>query len=62
MNTLIAVGTGAAFLYSVLATVAPEYFLSRGVLPDLYYEAVIMIIALILLQVFERVLINFLNS
>jgi Cu+-exporting ATPase len=48
MNTLIAVGTGAAFLYSVLATVAPEFFLSRGVLPDLYYEAVIMIIALIL--------------
>ncbi|HRC43537.1 MAG TPA: heavy metal translocating P-type ATPase [Nitrospira sp.] len=48
MNTLIAVGTGAAFLYSVLATVVPEFFLSRGVLPDLYYEAVIMIIALIL--------------
>ena len=48
MNTLIAVGTGAAFLYSVLATVAPEFFLNRGVLPDLYYEAVVMIIALIL--------------
>src|SRR5574340_851660 len=48
MNTLIAVGTGAAFLYSVLATVVPEFFLSRGVLLDLYYEAVIMIIALIL--------------
>ncbi|MEO5956812.1 MAG: heavy metal translocating P-type ATPase [Nitrospiraceae bacterium] len=48
MNTLIAVGTGAAFFYSVLATVAPEFFLSRGMLPDLYYEAVIMIIALIL--------------
>jgi len=48
MNTLIAVGTGAAFLYSVLATVAPEFFLSRGMPPDLYYEAVIMIIALIL--------------
>lgn len=48
MNTLIAVGTGAAFLYSVLATVVPEFFLSRGVPPDLYYEAVIMIIALIL--------------
>ncbi len=48
MNTLIAVGTGAAFLYSVVATVAPDFFLSRGVLPDVYYEAVIMIIALIL--------------
>lgn len=48
MNTLIAVGTGAAFLYSLLATVAPRFFLSRGVAPDVYYEAVIIIIALIL--------------
>lgn len=48
MNTLIAVGTGAAFLYSVAATVAPTFFTSRGVAPDVYYEAVIIIIALIL--------------
>jgi Cu+-exporting ATPase len=48
MNTLVAVGTGAAFLYSVLATVAPGFFLSRGVAPDVYYEAVVIIIALIL--------------
>ncbi|HEY9422552.1 MAG TPA: heavy metal translocating P-type ATPase, partial [Thermoanaerobaculia bacterium] len=48
MNTLVAVGTGAAFLYSVLATVAPGFFLSRGVAPDVYYEAVVVIIALIL--------------
>jgi Cu+-exporting ATPase len=48
MNTLTAVGTGAAFLYSVLATVAPGFFLSRGVAPDIYYEAVVIIIALIL--------------
>ncbi|HEX9944221.1 MAG TPA: heavy metal translocating P-type ATPase [Thermoanaerobaculia bacterium] len=48
MNTLIAVGTGAAFLYSLLATVAPGFFLSRGVAPDVYYEAVVIIIALIL--------------
>jgi Cu+-exporting ATPase len=48
MNTLVAVGTGAAFLYSVLATVAPGFFLARGVAPDVYYEAVIIIIALIL--------------
>ena len=49
MNTLIAVGTGAAFLYSVVATVAPGLFLSRGLAPDLYYEAVVIIIALVLL-------------
>ncbi len=48
MNTLIAVGTGAAFLFSLLATVAPGFFRSRGVAPDLYYEAVIIILALIL--------------
>jgi len=48
MNTLIAVGTGAAFLFSVLATVWPELFISRGVAPDVYYEAVMFIIALIL--------------
>ena len=48
MNTLIAVGTGAAFLYSVAATVAPGFFLSRGIAPDVYYEAVIIITALIL--------------
>jgi Cu+-exporting ATPase len=48
MNTLIAVGTGAAFLFSLLATVAPGFFLSRGVAPDVYYEAIILILALIL--------------
>jgi Cu+-exporting ATPase len=49
MNTLIAIGTGAAFLYSVVATVAPNLFVSEGARPDVYYEAVIIIIALVLL-------------
>jgi len=48
MNTLIAVGTGAAFLYSVVATTAPGVFVRNGLAPDVYYEAVIIIIALIL--------------
>jgi P-type Cu+ transporter len=48
MNTLVAVGTGAAFLDSALATLAPGLFLSRGVAPDVYYEAVVIIIALVL--------------
>jgi Cu+-exporting ATPase len=48
MNTLIAVGTGAAFAYSVVATVAPGFFIAHGVAPDVYYEAVTIIIALIL--------------
>ncbi len=49
MNTLIAVGTGAAFLYSVVATLAPGLFVAEGARPDVYYEAVILIIALVLL-------------
>jgi Cu+-exporting ATPase len=48
MNTLVAVGTGAAFGYSVIATVAPGFFVRHGVAPDVYYEAVVLIIALIL--------------
>jgi P-type Cu+ transporter len=49
MNTLVAVGTGAAFLFSVAATFVPGFFLSRGVAPAVYYEAVLFIVALILL-------------
>ena len=48
MNTLIALGTGAAFLLSAVATTAPGLFIERGVAPDVYYEAVIIIIAFIL--------------
>jgi Cu+-exporting ATPase len=48
MNTLVAVGTGAAFLYSLVATAAPGLFLAHGVQPDVYYEAVVLIIALVL--------------
>ena len=49
MNTLIAVGTGAAFLYSVVATLVPGLFARAGLPADVYYEAVAAIIALILL-------------
>ncbi len=48
MNTLVAVGTGAAFLFSVAATFFPSFFTDRGVAPDVYYEAVLFIIGLIL--------------
>jgi Cu+-exporting ATPase len=49
MNTLIAIGTGAAYLYSVAATLAPGLFATNGARADVYYEAVIIIIALVLL-------------
>ena len=49
MNTLIAVGTSAAFVYSLVATLAPGVFVAGNARPDVYYEAVILIIALVLL-------------
>jgi len=49
MNTLISIGTGAAFLFSLAMTLGGPYFVARGVEPHVYYEAVIAIIALILL-------------
>jgi Cu+-exporting ATPase len=48
MNTLVALGTGAAFLFSAAATIIPGFFTSHGVSADVYYEAVIFIIALVL--------------
>ena len=48
MNTLVALGTGSAFLYSVIATIAPDLFARNGIAPDVYYEAVIFIIGLVL--------------
>ena len=58
MFTLIAMGTGAAFLYSVVATVAPGLFPAsmadaHGLVP-VYYEAAAVIVALVLVgQVLE---------
>jgi len=49
MNVLVAVGTGAAFLYSVTATVAPRLFTDSGASADVYYEAIIFILSLLLL-------------
>ena len=49
MNTLIGVGTGAAYVYSLVATIAPGLFTGVGRSADVYYESVSAIIALILL-------------
>lgn len=49
MNTLIALGTGAAFAYSAAATVMPGVFTRAGIPPDVYYEAISLILALVLL-------------
>ena len=50
MNTLISVGTGAAFLFSLVATVSPSLVAPPGVLhAPVYYETAAAIIAFILL-------------
>ncbi|MBE9156429.1 cadmium-translocating P-type ATPase [Nodosilinea sp. LEGE 06152] len=49
MDTLVAVGTGTAFLYSLFPTVYPQWFIDQGLNPDVYFEAAAVIVALILL-------------
>jgi Cu+-exporting ATPase len=49
MNTLVALGTGAAFLYSVAATLAPSLLAETGRTVHLYYDTAAVIITLILL-------------
>ena len=48
MNTLVALGTLAAFASSFAATTAPSYFSRRGLTSDVYFEAVIFILAFLL--------------
>jgi P-type Cu+ transporter len=49
MNTLIAVGTSAAYLYSVTAVLFPGLFATAGIESGLYFDTASVIIALILL-------------
>jgi Cu+-exporting ATPase len=49
MDTLVAIGTGTAYLYSLFPTFFPQWFINQGLSPDVYFEAAAVIIALILL-------------
>ena len=51
MNTLIALGTGAAWIYSTMAVVAPGLFphAAHGRVPHLYFEAASAVVAFVLL-------------
>jgi Cu+-exporting ATPase len=49
MNTLIAVGTSAAYVYSVLAMLFPWLFVAKGLTAEVYFETAGTIIVLILL-------------
>ena len=49
MDTLVALSTSIAFLYSLAGTVLPWLMTERGIEPHLYYEAATMVIAFVLL-------------
>ena len=47
MDTLVALSTGIAFLFSVFNTLFPEFWLNRAIEPHVYYEAATVIITFI---------------
>ena len=49
MDTLVALSTGIAYLFSVFNLFFPEFWLARGVTPHVYFEAASVIITFILL-------------
>ncbi len=49
MDTLVALSTSIAFLFSLFNTVYPQFWLDRGLEPHVYYEASGVIIAFVLL-------------
>src|SRR5690606_40940453 len=49
MDTLVAMSTGIAYLFSVFNTLFPEFWLSRGLEPHVYFETAGVVIAFILL-------------
>lgn len=49
MDTLVALSTGIAYSFSAFNMLFPEFWLSRGVYPHVYFEAASVIIAFILL-------------
>ncbi|PSO53643.1 MAG: copper-translocating P-type ATPase [Cyanobacteria bacterium QS_7_48_42] len=54
MDTLIALGTSAAFFYSLFATLFSGFLINQGLTPQVYYETAAVVITLILLgRLFE---------
>ena len=55
MDTLIALGTSAAYFYSLFVTIFPGVLISQGLEPSVYYETAAVVITLILLgRLFEN--------
>ena len=49
MDTLVALSTGIAFLFSLFNTLFPDYLLSKGIAPHVYYETAAVVVSFILL-------------
>ena len=49
MDTLVALSTGIAYLFSIFNLFFPEFWLARGIEPHVYFEASSVIIAFIML-------------
>lgn len=49
MDTLVAIGTGTAFVYSAVATIAPDLFHAAGIHPHVYFDTTVTILTLITL-------------
>lgn len=52
MDTLVAMSTGIAYLFSVFNTLFPEFWHSRGLHPHVYFESAGVVIAFVLLGKF----------
>ncbi len=48
MDTLVMLSTSVSFLFSLFTTIYPSFWNTLGLLPHLYYEAVVMIIVFVL--------------
>ncbi len=52
MDTLVALSTGVAYVFSVFNTTYPSFWTSRGLMPHVYFEAAAVVITFILLGKF----------
>ncbi len=48
MDTLVMLSTSVSFLFSLFTTIYPQFWRTIGLIPHVYYEAVVMIIAFVL--------------
>lgn len=52
MDTLVAISTGVAYVFSVFNTAYPAFWIARGLMPHVYFEAAAVVITFILLGKF----------